>query len=188
MQNLLFLQRWHRIFLVINIITCFKICYKSTNDINLLIINEFHSMWFIWCERMKNNVLLLDDCQKTRKFSEQDVFSSNITRENKSALENLVRMIWIPRCIFSAVFSRFLHVAATCRIFQHRPRRHGRQICRELFVGYIIISVRVSASPMYVYLLNLYTVSFVRRNIGARSLPTFALGSPPIPRLLDWPE
>lgn len=37
--------------------------------------------------------------QKTKKvFSERDVFSSNVTRENKSVHENLVRTVWIPRC------------------------------------------------------------------------------------------
>jgi len=39
----------------------------------------------------------MDFSQKIERFSEQDIFSSNVTRKNKSVLENLVHTIW-TRC------------------------------------------------------------------------------------------
>lgn len=116
---------------------------------------------------------------------EQNAFSLH-NRENKNAHENLVRTVRIPRCT-SCIFS----FPSRHRDVSYLPASTSATRATNMSGAFCEVHHHFggsSASPMYVYLLNLYTVSFVQRNIGARSLPTFALESPPIPRLLDWPE
>lgn len=114
--------------------------------------------------------------------------------ENKGALENLVRAVWIPRYI-GYIFSFPLHIAATCCIFQHRPRRRRerrrrRQICRGFSWGTSSFRRESSISDVYVYLLNfVHGFIFICQNISARLSPILS-ESPSHSSwiVLDWPK
>lgn len=102
-----------------------EINYKSV-DTNFLIFNLTN---FILCKRIRKIICCcLIFLRKPKNFS--SMYFLQISRERTRS------KIWYVRYEFlvaPAVFSRFLRVAATCRIFRHRPRWQGRQICRERF-------------------------------------------------------
>lgn len=120
--------------------------------------------------------------EKIKKFiSKIYILYTYMYLDQKLRLKILFDTYSISRCtdcIFSFPSRRR---DATCCISQHRPRQRRRQICRSSLRGTSSFRWEFPRSRAYVYLLNLYTVSFVAENIGARSFPTFASGCPPHP-------